>query len=233
MSTSHLTSGNLKKTGKSFDLRFLELDHVQGMLDLQHKVQKITPDRAILEPLSEEEFINILSGNGYMVGTFVEGELIAFRAMLVPSIDDVEHLGYDAGLMKEELHKVIYSEISVVHPQFRGNGLQTYMGKMVFRQIDQEKFSYVAATVAPGNIPSMKDKFSLHMEIVNLKEKYDGKLRYIFFHRLNEHKQTDTSTPEIIDIGAIEMQQKLLQIGYRGTAVEKGTDHTFNVMYKK
>src|SRR5699024_10216636 len=100
---------------------------------------------------------------------------------LVPPLDDPEHLGIDAGIAKQERHKMIYSEITVVHPYYRGNGLQTYMGEIVFEQMDKNLYPYVAATVAPFNIPSLKDKFALGMMIIALEEKYNGKLRYVLF----------------------------------------------------
>ena len=34
-------------------------------------------------------------------------------------------------------------------------------------------------TVAPFNIPSLKDKFAQGMEVAALKEKYSGSMRYV------------------------------------------------------
>src|SRR5690625_4094941 len=104
--------------------------------------------------------------------------------MLKPELDE-EHLGIDAGLSQEDLPQVIYSEITIVDPDYRGNGLQNYMGKLVMKEIDRDKFYYVCATVAPMNIPSIKDKFSLGFQIVALKEKYEGMLRYVFMRDLS------------------------------------------------
>ncbi len=44
---------------------------------------------------------------GYLIGAFVENQLIAFRAVVVPEIDE-EHLGYDLGLVEEVGFKTYY-----------------------------------------------------------------------------------------------------------------------------
>ena len=44
---------------------------------------------------------------------------------------------------------------------------------------ENSKYDYVCCTVAPFNIPSLKDKFSQGMEIAALKEKYGGSMRYV------------------------------------------------------
>ena len=46
-------------------------------------------------------------------------------------------------------------------------------------QKEDSKYDYVCCTVAPFNIPSLKDKFAQGMAIAALKEKYGGSLRYV------------------------------------------------------
>lgn len=52
------------------------------------------------------------------------------------------------------------------------------------QQVDLTKFNVVCATVMPGNIASLKDKFSQGMHVAALKLKYGGKLRYVFMKDL-------------------------------------------------
>ncbi|GGB62483.1 hypothetical protein GCM10011409_44570 [Lentibacillus populi] len=112
--------------GQAFYVRCLMMGDLPLIMNLQEVVKNTLKTAAILKPLSQQEFSFILSGNGSMIGIFTGNELIAFRALLIPEIND-EHLGVDAGLTRDELAKVIYSEVSNVHPTYRGNGLQTLM----------------------------------------------------------------------------------------------------------
>lgn len=199
-------------------VQVLNETHIPELTVLQQEVVDALPNKAILQPLDNEELSFILSGNGLMIGVFVEGKLIAFRALLEPMIDE-EHLGYDIGLKTEkELRKVLYQEISNVHPDYRGHGLQRTMAEIIMQQVDESKFHTVCATVMPGNIASLKDKFSQHMNIAALKLKYGGKLRYVFMKSLpyKEHKWTEE---QFVPMDNTEAQQQLLKSGFIGISM--------------
>lgn len=215
-----VTTGELRD-GQPFHVRYLTIDDLPLILRLQKKVENALLSSATLEPLSEEEFSVILSGHPLMIGVFVEEKMIAFRAMLEPELD-AEHLGIDAGLPEVELSKVIYQEISNIDPDYRGNGLQNYMGKLLMSRLDDKRFRYVCATVAPFNIASIKDKLELGLEIVALKEKYGGKLRYIFMKDLAASVSGRVFNEEsFIKMSEVEEQQKLIEAGFRGISIKE------------
>ncbi|MBR7796313.1 GNAT family N-acetyltransferase [Agaribacter marinus] len=225
-----IAEGKLPKSKQSFYVRFLTVDDIPQILELQQIVEQAMEVPTALQSLSYEEYRHILTGNGSMIGIFITNKMIAFRAMLIPNIDEHEHLGIDAGLSKEERLKMIYSEISNVHPDFRGNRLQTYMGELLFTEVDKERFQYVATTVAPFNIPSIKDKIALGMEIIALKKKYNGKLRYILLRDFTREFNT-TIKKKIVRMMDYETQKKLLEEGYRGVSIQ--IDNDTYVHYKK
>lgn len=226
-----IATGTLRDE-RTIQIERLTISDLPIIMQLQTKVKQTLDSDAFLSPLSEAEFTRILSGNGIMVGTFVDEKMIAFRAMLIPELDDT-HLGLDAGLSEADLPNVIYSEISNVDPDYRGNGLQNYMGKLLMREIDREQFRYVCATVAPNNIPSIKDKFSLGLQVVALKEKYEGMLRYIFIKDLTVYfKESDYTETHLLAEADIASQQKLLHRGFRGISIKKRND-TWYIKYGK
>ncbi|TPV39925.1 GNAT family N-acetyltransferase [Bacillus dicomae] len=217
-----LYKGSLKQNNDPFHVTLLSLEHIEQILSLQNIVVDALEDKSRLQPLSLEEFQYILEGNGMMIGAFIENELIAFRALLVPPIDD-EHLGLDIGLSESELHRVIYQEISNVHPNCRGNGMQKILATIIMDELqkDDGKYDYVCCTVAPFNIPSLKDKFTQGMEIAALKEKYGGSMRYVFVKELREDKENDWTDIKIVPMNDAGGQQALLSQGYRGYEMEK------------
>ncbi len=133
-----LYEGTLKQNNESFHVTLLSLEHIEQILSLQNIVVEALEDKSRLQPLSQEEFQYILEGNGMMIGAFIENELIAFRALLVPPIDD-EHLGLDIGLSESELHRVIYQEISNVHPNCRGNGMQKILANVIMDELQKRR----------------------------------------------------------------------------------------------
>ncbi|MCU4785354.1 GNAT family N-acetyltransferase [Bacillus cereus] len=217
-----LYEGRLKQNNELFHVTLLSLEHIEQILLLQNVVVEALEDKSRLQPLSQEEFQYILEGNGMMIGAFIENELIAFRALLVPPIDD-EHLGLDIGLPKSELHRVIYQEISNVHPNWRGNGMQKILATVIMDELQKEdsQYDYVCCTVAPFNIPSLKDKFAQGMEISALKEKYGDSLRYVFVKELREDNERDWTDIKSVPMNNAGGQQALLSEGYRGFEMEK------------
>ncbi len=216
--------------GTPFYVTTLNRQHLLEIEKLQLKVYESLTDQSILQPLSTEEFEYILNGNGLMIGAYVENKLIAFRALLNPPIDE-EHLGYDCGIAEDELHRVLYQEISNVSPTYRGYGLQKTLAKVIMNQIDLEKYDYVCSTVKPYNIPSLKDKFSQDLMVKGLKIKYVDKLRYIFYKDLRQELPIFTEKKSISMADTVG-QQQLLKQGYIGTSMFEDQNDWF-VVYEK
>ncbi|WP_274308865.1 GNAT family N-acetyltransferase [Solibacillus daqui] len=215
-----------------YEVHVLTEAHIPQLMKLQFEVVDALENKAILQPLDVGELGFILRGNGVMIGVFVEGKLIAFRALLQPELDD-EHLGYDIGLTTEaELKKVLYQEISNVHPDYRGFGLQRTMADVIMQQIDLSKFTVVCATVMPGNIASLKDKFSQGMHVAALKYKYGGKLRYVFMKDLVGKENALWQEEKFVAMDETEEQQQLLKAGFVGRTMKKDGD-SWLVQYVK
>lgn len=197
-------------------MKRLYLEDLPIIEQVQEKVIESISDKSSLQALTTEEFLFILNEQGLLVGAFVEDELIGFRALLIPEIDD-EHLGWDIGLPSEELRKVIYQEISVVLPEYRGNRLQQKLAEVIMKELPnlKDEYRYICCTVAPMNIPSLKDKFTQSMHIAALKEKYEGLRRYILVKDLekpNVHYTQHVS----VKLDDLVKQRQLLEDGYVG-----------------
>lgn len=228
----NITSGQLLTNNNMYHIKHLSNDNINEICHLQNKVLDELKNKDTLQPLDVAEFEYILQGNGLMIGAFVEEELIAFRALLIPPIDE-EHLGFHINL-EDKLNNIIYQEISVVHPSYRGNQLQQKLAISIMdalHELDHD-FTYVCATVAPHNIASLKDKFKQQMLVGALTDVYEGKLRYIFFKNIvNNVKQKWTHT-KIVPTSNISEQKTLLHSGWLGfQLIKKG--NTFAILYGK
>ncbi len=150
---------------------------------------------------------------------------------MVPPIDE-EHLGLAVGLEKE-LDQIIYQEISMVNPKYRGNRLQQQLGQLIMETLNKSSsFKYVCCTVAPSNIPSLKDKFNQGMMVGALIEIYSGKLRYVFVKKIKESEKPQWNKTKKVPTDQIEEQQKLLQDGWHGYKLEQNNNQYF-VLYGK
>ena len=221
---------HLLRDGRVIEVRSLAFAQMDDILALQQEVIKGLVSASSLQPLSKEEFSNILNGKGLMIGAYFEEQLIAFRAMLEPELDE-EHLGQDAGLPEQEWLHVIYSEVTIVRPDFRGNNLQVLLGKIIMNEVDQKRFRYICATVAPFNIPSLADKFVHGLQIIALKEKYGNLLRYILVKDLTR-AESKYSEQVFSRMANTEEQQELIQSGWIGTGIKKMEDE-WHVRFEK
>ncbi|MCM3636981.1 hypothetical protein M3152_04545 [Sporosarcina luteola] len=218
------------RNGQEVTIRSLVHKDLEIIMGLQEKVIASLEVTSFLQPLSEEEFLVILNGNGSMIGAFHNDRLIAFRAMLEPEIDE-HHLGKDAGLPDSELPSVLYSEVTNVDPEYRGNSLQRILGELLMENVDKVRHRYVFATVAPFNIASLKDKFSLGMHIISLEKKYGNLLRYTLMKDLRENKRIRTLSV-LADMSDILKQQSLLKDRWIGVNLEE-VDGTWKVKFQK
>lgn len=214
---------------KEYVVRVLTKDSIKDILSIQEIVLETLENNDFLSPVTKEEFEDSIS-NHLMVGVFVEEELVAFRALAIPEIDE-HHLGYDIGLTTEQLDRVVYQEITNVLPNYRGFGLQKKLGSIVMELLDASPYTHVCATVAPFNIASLKDKLSQGMVIGALKNKYAEMLRYVFYKKLHEDREVSNEVLEI-NMGDIEKQQHLLTEGWIGTSILY-KDDDWNVTYEK
>ncbi|WDH77162.1 hypothetical protein PTI97_06500 [Exiguobacterium marinum] len=209
--------GEIKDLSLQVDV--LSLSDLPELLSVQDAVIQVLAEPEHYQSLSIEELTKLLKDQT-LIGAKSDGRIIAFRAMLIPPIDN-EHLGRDIGWPEDLLERVIYQEVTNVHPEFRGYGLQTHLGKLLMSQVESDyRFDVVCATVAPFNIPSMKDKFSLGLRIGAFKEKYGGKLRYIFYKEMHRMWQPTSEVTEV-PMEDRARQGELLQAGWVGTDMMK------------
>ena len=196
---------------------------------LQQQVCAVLADPNILQPLSRDELQNILNGNGVMIGVFDKEHCIAFRALLKPMVDEDEHLGADVGAT--DFARVLYQEISNVHPDYRGQNLQKRMAEFILEQVDLSSYDWMCATVMPYNVASLKDKFAQGMKVYALKLKYGGKLRYVFGKKLRVESALFTES-KTISMSDTASQQQLIEMGYIGVAMSFHDEDWF-VQYVK
>ena len=200
---------------------------------LQQEIVNDLSDKETFQPLTEDELRYILEGSGLNIGVFTGDDLIAYRSLLYPG-DNYENLGRDIDLPYEEQMKVVHQEISLVHKDYRGNGLQQTLAKVIMQQLKSSStyFTHLCCTVSPLNIPSLKDKFNQQMVIVDVKEKYEGYLRYIFYKHLNHDMTVDLNTYVYISIDKPNRQKDFLESGYVGLGLNQTAEGTWVVFGK-
>ncbi|CAD2075041.1 N-acetyltransferase [Phocicoccus pinnipedialis] len=161
----------------------ITVDALDEVLEMQEEIYEKMEVKEALERIKRDEMETILSDN-YSVGVYADNKLVAMRGFYIPKLDEEEHLADDVGVDRS---RTIYSEIALVHPIARGEGLQFKMGKILLEDLKKDdRFDHLIATVMPLNIPSLKNSLRIGLKIVNTKFKYGGKRRHILHMNLKE-----------------------------------------------
>ncbi|UBH08433.1 GNAT family N-acetyltransferase [Macrococcus armenti] len=165
-------------------ISFACLEDIEKILMVQNRAFEHINDKEMLVTLSKDEIMDNINDEVLCVCKNGD-EVIAFRSMHIPKKD---YLGKYVSNMSVSQKNIIYSDISIVHPDYRGLGLQKKMGEWLFERIP-EGYTIIMATVHPDNIASIKDKFHHDMHIIAKDFVYGDKVRYIFLKYRDERRK--------------------------------------------
>ncbi len=221
-----LEKGNLehhadnKVQDREYCIRLLDESYLDQVEALQKEVIACISEPNLFAACSRERIMAALTTEGRIVGTCVGGELAGYVLIYFPG-ENPENLGNDLHLPAPELMSVAHLESGVVHPSYRGNNLALKMNRHAIYTVQKMKFKHVCATAWPFNQRSVPVLFSLGMVVRGLKEKYGGKLRYIFHRNLYEPLFHPAGEPLSIEIGSWDAQLQAMAEGKVGYASEE------------
>ncbi|MGL4741645.1 MAG: GNAT family N-acetyltransferase [Sarcina sp.] len=163
----------------------LTVNSIDEILKFQDLIIDGLEDKSFFAKTSKNEFIDYFERNSYFLGLREkkENQLIAFGLYLHEGLLETNY-GYDLDYSVEEIEKTGQIEITIVHPDFRGNRLQKILcDKMI--EVAKKNGDYtVAATVSPENLHSLNTFLKLGFIINKEKLKYGGVLRCILEYKL-------------------------------------------------
>jgi ribosomal protein S18 acetylase RimI-like enzyme len=197
-----------------YEMRFMDESALQDILNLQELIARGLPSPEIFRLHDADYFKGLFKSERSVIGVIAEGSLIAYSLIYIPGKEG-ENLGRDVGLPEEELERLAHLQAAVVHPAYRGNGLQKRMSAAHLRVIEGMGLEHVLCTVSPKNPFSLRNVFSNGFVIRGLKPKFEGAWRYILYKNLLHATGFHCETVSIKGPD-IEGQVDLLNRGYLG-----------------
>lgn len=191
-------------------------DDIGVVAQIQQRALEVLKDPEELDPVPSNELLHNIQNN-LMGLAIVDGQIAAFRTMHIPTQD---YLGGYIGIKNPQEAGLIYSDITIVDPAYRGLSLQRQLGEWLFAQIEDD-YQIIMATVHPNNTASLKDKFHLGMHIVAMDTLYGGKLRFIFMKEINNNFSYKEAI--VVQREDFERIKSLLELGYKGVALKQHT----------
>ena len=209
-------------------MRTITTGELKSAIELQKYVYEQLPNKQVLYMDSYEEMLDDMKNGAKVIGVFNKaGEIIAYRYIGFPGCSE-KNLGNDISLEKKELSKVAHLETTVVHPDYRGNSLQSITLQQALPLIREAGFEHVLCTVSPQNVYSLFNVIKNGLRIKALKKKYgtdkdgkDGMWRFILHRNLTPSAARKTDQLLSIPLGDLEHQKKLISEGFVGLCLFK------------
>ncbi len=204
----------------AYHIQILDAPFLPQVETLQASIVANIAEPELFAECSHERLRAVLTENGRVLGTCVGDELAGYIVAYFPG-DDEENLGRDLGVPASEYARVVHLESGVVDPAYRGNFLALKMNRYALWTLQSLQMKHVCATAWPHNLFSVRVLFSTGMVIRFLKEKYNGKLRYIFHRNLHEPLFDAPTRCVTIPTSQRAAQEKILAHGLCGYALQE------------
>jgi len=218
-----------------FHMRLLKQPDMDQMTTLRDEIEASMTEWDLLLPTPDYVLEKGLDDSGMSCGVFTGDRLVGLRSVYFPRRLDTDHIGKQADIAANELDSVAELKLSLVAPEYRGNGLQKRMTAHLFDQIKQRGmlFKYYMAIVSPKNVPSMSEKFSFRMKISKIIIKNNNYVRFLFTKNMVEHGTVPLQSTVYAKNRDFEFQSDLLQNGYNGYEMRRGQANMCDILYAK
>ena len=173
-----------RKSGeeKQFVFRKCERKDLEQLMTVQAAVKAQLARADIFATNEREDYLESFEKD-VCLGAFCDGELALCSLMIVNRTTPRHlgnYLGYDEGL----LQRSATYDITFVHPEYRGFGLQTLgiqIKDKIARELGAEE---ILATISPYNVHSLNNAMVQGFEPIKRWQMYGGMERYIVRKKL-------------------------------------------------
>lgn len=157
--------------------------HLPAILALQDAAFDVLENPDMLRRNSAQMLAACLQPPHRTIGAFYQGNLIAFIILYHGGETD-ENIGYDIGVDEKNILSVANVKLVIVHPAYRGNGLQRLLMQHLETQAKTAGYTTLCATVSPLNIHSRRNFEKGGFVYHSTKTKYGGLTRNVFYKKI-------------------------------------------------
>ncbi len=164
----------------TFHIREADMNDFDTFLKLQDIIMDALPDKDIYAPFTDEETRDQLE-NDFCWLAFAENGDVAGVSVLVPNTkeDQSTNYGHHFNYDEEHLKRTASFDMTMVVPEYRGYGLQRLFNKIRIAKAIELGATEGITSISPLNPYSYNNFLILNFEIVDRRELYGGKDRYL------------------------------------------------------
>ena len=190
-------------------------------------VHGLGPD--IFARITPEELAATISSEGIMVGVRYGNRLICLRSVLTKDTAISRFLD-KSGLDARAYGDCAVTGFCVVDRNFRGNNVQ-FLSYYYIENLLSERFNSILTTVSPTNIFSLQNILDYGFSIIDLKQIYEGNLRYIMRKRYRPSTVVWMKNHLKIKLEDLDSQRKALSDGLSGYKLIWDEEHGFRLLF--
>ena len=164
---------------KQLNFRECNEQNIDEILHLQDRVIASLPDKSLLRKNTVEMFCECVKSPNYSVGVWHEDTLVGIAILYYPA-DESEDLSHLLVSAVDTTVKSANYKLCMVDKNYRGNGLQVFLGEMLESRAKETGVKMLCATVSPDNEYSRNNMLKLGFSIDSRHEKY-GSIRDVFY----------------------------------------------------
>ena len=160
------------------DFRKAVPEDIDKVMALQNEIVEALPDKDLYATFSREESLGQLE-HDICIMAECNGEVAGYSVMIPNDPDNPENYGKYFDYDREQLAKTVSMDLTMVSPKYRGNGIQRVFNKLRLGIASELGASEALTTISPDNPFSYRNFLVLNFDIVDERELYGGKRRYI------------------------------------------------------
>lgn len=188
------------------------------MMALQEQVVIGLPDPNLFMPIDEEFVVKHIRHAGVAFGLSDGDRLIAYGLLIVPASD--ENLSRELPACEIDPKDVAHMEGCVVHPAYRGLGIQRRLTQLRLQFALEKGIGHVLSTISPKNLHSLHNHINCNgFKVRNLKLKYSGKWSFILHRRVHTAEQS-LIPDDWCSLDDMDRLQRIFSLGLVGATMD-------------
>lgn len=174
--TQELING--KGEPKTVVFRKALVEDIDKVMKLQQDIVDALPDKNLYQTSTREEYLVQLEEDCCFMAE-CDGEVAGFSVLVPNDPDNPRNYGKYFDYDREQLAKTASLDLTMVAPAYRGYGIQRDFNKIRIGTAVGMGATEGLATISPDNPYSYRNFTVLNFDIVEQREMYGGKQRYL------------------------------------------------------
>lgn len=160
------------------DFRKATPEDIDEVVALQDRIVDALPDKDLYSTSTREEYLTQLKEDVCFIAE-CGGKTAGFSVMVPNDADNPRNYGKYLDYSPEQLAETVSLDLTMVDPDFRGRGIQRIFNKLRIGTAVQMGAKEGLCTISPDNPYSYRNFLVLNFEIIDQREMYGGRQRYI------------------------------------------------------